>query len=260
MKTIKIIIVLFLLTTLVGCSKDVQEEVKYEKLEYSSVEDLIEQLVDDEIEKYENINNVAYTIREDDLFDEFYEYAYNTSYSKYDIIDRQKIWLTYYYAETGQYCSDEKKAFNCKIDDVSINVDYYWYLAAIIIHDGYKDRFEDGIYIYSPLKVYSVKETETQLQAIDNAYIISQGAGTPGYEEAMNWSYEVAVSNGYKGNYYLFSENYKLNIVEYEPQLQEMQGKDIDWLVENYDEYSEVHYTITTNLNILKPTPENSGG
>ncbi len=36
MKTIKLIIALFLLTTLVGCSKDVWE-VKYEMLEYSLV-------------------------------------------------------------------------------------------------------------------------------------------------------------------------------------------------------------------------------
>ncbi len=104
------------------------------------------------------------------------------------------------------------------------------------------------------------KETVMTNKATEYAYIISQGEGTPGYEEAMNWSYEVAVSNGGPTSKDNFIEDYTEVLSKYEPKLQEMQGKDIDWLVENYDEYSEVHYTITTNLNILKPTPENSGG
>ncbi len=252
MKTIKLIIVLFLLTTLVGCSKDVQEEVKYEKLEYSTVEDLFQYVTVSSV-SYQDINNIAYTIREDDVLDEYQELAYEVSYSEYNKGEKIMIWLAYYYAETEQYCDEVTiyPRFPCNIDGVEVAGDLYTHLPAIIIHDANEMVEKDGKFIFSPIKVYPVEKTETLLQAIDNAYIISQGEGTPGYEEAMNWSYEVAVSNGSSKKIDTFKDGYLDEIVKYEPQLQEMQGKDIDWLVEHYDEYSEVFDKIESALDIL---------
>ncbi len=252
MKTIKLIIALFLLTTLVGCSKDVQEEVKYEKLEYSNVEDLFQYVTVSSV-SYQDINNIAYTIREDDILDEYQELAYEVSYSEYDKGEKIMIWLAYYYAEIEQYCDEVTiyPRFPCNIGGVEVVSDIYFHLPAIIIHDANEMVKKDGKFIYSPIKVYSVKETEVFSQAIDNAYIISQGEGTPGYDEAMNWSYELAVSNGSYLTYSGFTESYSSFCVDNYENLREMQGKDIDWLVENYDEYSDVLGTINRNLIII---------
>ncbi len=125
---------------------------------------------------------------------------------------------------------------------------YYQHGVAIVANT------DDNILKVENTVIIPNKETVMTNKAVENSYIISQGEGTPGYEEAMNWSYEVAVSNGYKGNYYLFSENYKLNVVDYESDLQGMQGKDIDWMVDQYDTYENVFTTIENNLHIINPT------
>lgn len=134
---------------------------------------------------------------------------------------------------------------------------------SIIANKKEVDMEEDGHKYLSYETVYTTKQVGTNvlitsttivptedtilmLKAIDNAYIISQGSNTLGYEEAMEWAASVASRNESKS----LTDDHAENMENYLVDLKAMKDLSLSDLVANYNEYKDVLYAIYDDLNM----------
>lgn len=88
--------ILTLITLLIGCSNS------YNKIDYTNMDDLFSQLTDDYLD-YEEMNNFIFTIKEDNVEDEFHKYLYSLKLNRETGNEFKNGWTIYYGVSNGYF-------------------------------------------------------------------------------------------------------------------------------------------------------------
>lgn len=273
---IKIVVVLVILTVLIANKLFEnylhREMIKlriddFEKIEYDSVESLVvwfdttdfdESIVDPDtsrlVKRYNYtsvINNVVYTITEDQIIDEFYEviYSYNSETRL-----KEDAWLIYDLAINNQYCHYQRvNPRVCQVSETEIkslersnqDISKDW------LRDLQVVKIESSTDKNYPI-LYETKISDHFLEAIDNAYIINQGVDTPGYDEAMKWSYDLAKSNGSEVDFEQFKQSYSDRLADYSKELEILKDLTLEEITYDYHKFrhllNDIDYYVMITL------------
>ncbi len=225
----------------------VENEVVIEKLKYNEIEDLLDATTSFRIQGYEfvhefqRINNIVYTIKEDDLIDEWYEMLYNSSIDTHESDEFLYGWLIYYLAENNNYCNTTRTNTRspgdkyCEVGANYVSVSYNDDLRVIEIEDTYTKKD----------LAFDTAATTQIIEGLNYAYVISQGEKTEGYDEAVQWFYDKAEENKEYvtreyDDYFTPGLIFKYDYEDLKP----VHGKTWEWIVLNSDKHGRHRYVI----------------
>lgn len=243
----KLTIIILAITVLIGCSKEAEEELT--KIEYDSVEELMEDI---STHTKSDINNMVYTILEDDILDEVKEIGYNQEYPQNP--SDGYIYLIIYLAENELYCNKMSGGINlrmeCEIDDYTLAptrtyVGQYSktteYPAGLVA----KKQGDD----YEIVATYSTSQTDM----IDNAagditIMLTSEEGTDEYNQARDRLHQVHKDNEGGGDYsdFLTMSSLRAN----QTQIEELSNMTPQEIVENYEDYEKALMNIKTSIGL----------
>lgn len=217
-----------------------------ELIEYSSLDELGENVISDAwvITTIAEINNYAYTISEHNLQEWYHDLIYN-----YPSGNRQILWFIYDLAKDDNLCY--RKATDTEFCYVSEEETRD--IVFTMIRNGEEENysfFGTGQVESSKhgIIVYESAESALLEEAIDNAYIISQGPNTSGYEEAMKRTYELSQYNQSTLPYPDFEEYYYNEVKDDDEVLEKLKNMSTLELFENYDRYYSVIRKVATHV------------
>lgn len=194
---------------------------EFDKLEYEQLSDIEHFFRENKANlTIDQINNLVFTIEEDNLEEWLFELAYNY---RYDSIETDDMWFVYDLALNNEYCYKRMAIENiCYISEDKFKISH-----AALFNETTK--YGMGIIYTNDLEsiVYPSAKSELMLESISNAYIIAQGPKTDGYDEAMKWSRDVALSNKYIISED-FDSDYYQNLKQYERELSSLNDNDLE--------------------------------
>lgn len=225
----------------------VMEEL--EKIEYDDLAELEAYLLEIDFRvSVDRLNNIVYTIKEDNLEDWYYDFVYNYQYSDYGILS---LWFAYDLSINDQYCytkvvddeycyvSETETKNNTVLFDADSSAPYLDYGVAII---------ESSIYGET---LYSSASSNELLEVIDDAYIIIQGPTTNGYDESVERLYSLSRERGSELDKELFTSWFTANVQKNKDNLKEMKDLSIEELIGNYSEYRHVIDNLSNQIGYI---------
>lgn len=232
-----------------------QKMIRYDNRE--NIKEFIEEM--DVLDNNGEINKLVYTIKNHKLEEWYYDFVYTSPEST----DTQSFrWFIYDLVTNDQYCyskldENKKPEKNASMTSdecyISVGVSKHWDEQLI---KGEENQDPDIFYATGQVisstgevTTYSSKYSDVLLELIDHAYIISQGEGAEGYEEAMKESYKL-VEPTTNATYDEFSNEYSREIITHESQLEELKDMSLDEVIRNYDEYKDVIKKIGNELEL----------
>lgn len=219
-----------------------------EKIEYSDLAELEEYLYS--LDYYyilsSDLNNIAYTIKEDNLEDWYKDFVYNYQYRDFAII---KLWFAYDLAINDQYChtkviddedcyvSDTETKNPGTLVDANITAVSAKY-GVVILESSTKGNI-----------FYDSARSEELIGFIDDAQIVIQGSDTPGYNKALDRLFSSYKNNDGHLDKEKFEFYFISDMTEYNEELTEMKDLETEQLFYEYSTYQYVIKRLTIELN-----------
>lgn len=209
-----------------------------EKIEYDDLAELEEYILEiDSTISVDKINNIVYTIKEDNLEDWYYDVVYNFQSKRYGIGLSSK-WLIYDLAINDQYC------YTKAVDDEYCYVSETETKDNTIMLDAYSSElyFDYGVVIIESStngeELYLSARADELFDVLNNAYIVAQGESTQGYNEAIEFLYSIHKRNGGGRTKSRFEEKLQNALPNHLNALEEINGSSAIEFVANYSKYS----------------------